>query len=240
MINFFRKIRKQLADDNKPLKYMRYAIGEIFLVVIGILIALQLNNWNELRKANKNEIKLLVEIKNSLYTNKAAIKFRVEEYKIMNANGRLLKRHLRAKLPYSDTLPRYLLIPSSSFSYGLSYSGYENLKSEGFNNITNDSIRLNIIKLYDEEFGWHSDQEIKMSNILANSITPQLLKDFQLSSRGLEPNDYQQVLNSSEYSNTLSFIMFTANYFKNRCEVTIKEIDLLINAIEIEIEKRKK
>ena len=47
MIPFFRKIRKQFADDNKPLKYMRYAIGEIILVVIGILIALSINNWNE-------------------------------------------------------------------------------------------------------------------------------------------------------------------------------------------------
>ncbi|MFC2148492.1 hypothetical protein ACFLR9_07990 [Bacteroidota bacterium] len=46
MINFFRKIRKQLSNDNKPLKYMRYAFGEIVLVVIGILIALQINNWN--------------------------------------------------------------------------------------------------------------------------------------------------------------------------------------------------
>jgi len=46
MINFFRKIRKKLADDNKPLKYARYAIGEILLVVVGILIALQINAWN--------------------------------------------------------------------------------------------------------------------------------------------------------------------------------------------------
>ena len=44
MIKFFRRIRKQHADDNKPLKYARYAIGEIVLVVIGILIALQVNN----------------------------------------------------------------------------------------------------------------------------------------------------------------------------------------------------
>ena len=51
MINFFRKTRKQIADDNKPLKYMRYAIGEIVLVVIGILIALSINNWNQ----NQNE-----------------------------------------------------------------------------------------------------------------------------------------------------------------------------------------
>lgn len=47
MIPFFRKIRKTLADDNKPIKYFRYAIGEVVLVVIGILIALQINNWNE-------------------------------------------------------------------------------------------------------------------------------------------------------------------------------------------------
>lgn len=53
MIPFFRKIRKKMADDNKPLKYMRYAIGEIVLVVIGILIALQINNWNEHNKEKK-------------------------------------------------------------------------------------------------------------------------------------------------------------------------------------------
>lgn len=47
MIPIFRKIRKQFADDNKPIKYLRYAIGEVILVVIGILIALQVNNWNE-------------------------------------------------------------------------------------------------------------------------------------------------------------------------------------------------
>jgi len=51
MPTIFRKIRKKMADDNRPLKYMRYAIGEIVLVVIGILIALQINNWN----INKNQ-----------------------------------------------------------------------------------------------------------------------------------------------------------------------------------------
>ncbi len=44
-----------MADDNKPIKYMRYAIGEIVLVVIGILIALQVNNWNEERKTKLQE-----------------------------------------------------------------------------------------------------------------------------------------------------------------------------------------
>jgi len=66
MINFFRKKRKNLADDNPPtsragkaVKYASYAIGEIVLVVIGILIALQINNWNQSRLQHKDELYIL-------------------------------------------------------------------------------------------------------------------------------------------------------------------------------------
>lgn len=55
MLRFFRKIRFELMEKNKTGKYLKYAIGEIVLVVIGILIALQVNNWNEQRKEN-NEL----------------------------------------------------------------------------------------------------------------------------------------------------------------------------------------
>ena len=54
MIKFFRKIRQHLLMQNKTGKYFKYAIGEIVLVVIGILIALQINNWNENRLKNKS------------------------------------------------------------------------------------------------------------------------------------------------------------------------------------------
>tara|TARA_R110001583_G_scaffold73483_2_gene204425 strand:+ start:1588 stop:2685 length:1098 start_codon:yes stop_codon:yes gene_type:complete len=60
MISYFQKIRKQLSGENKPVKYFRYAIGEIILVVIGILIALQANNWNENRK-QKAQFKVTLE-----------------------------------------------------------------------------------------------------------------------------------------------------------------------------------
>ena len=69
MIGFFRKIRKKLADDNKPFKYLRYAVGEILLVVIGILIALQINNWNEHQKEIKEEQQILNNINNEFKNN---------------------------------------------------------------------------------------------------------------------------------------------------------------------------
>jgi len=59
MIKFFRKIRQNLLMENKTGKYFKYAIGEIVLVVIGILIALQINNWNEQRKDRTKEHILL-------------------------------------------------------------------------------------------------------------------------------------------------------------------------------------
>ncbi|WP_397446740.1 DUF6090 family protein [Polaribacter sp. R77954] len=63
MIHFFRKMRKSLSEEGKITKYIKYAIGEIFLVVIGILIALQINNWNENRKADENERVLLSKLR---------------------------------------------------------------------------------------------------------------------------------------------------------------------------------
>ncbi|WP_211356669.1 DUF6090 family protein [Polaribacter glomeratus] len=69
MIKFFRRIRKTILTENLPEaqkkttgKYFKYAIGEIVLVVIGILIALQINNWNELQKNKKQELVILTNI----------------------------------------------------------------------------------------------------------------------------------------------------------------------------------
>ena len=64
MIKFFRKIRQNLLMENKTGKYFKYAIGEIILVVIGILIALQINNWNRNRKIKFQETVYLQDLKN--------------------------------------------------------------------------------------------------------------------------------------------------------------------------------
>ena len=62
MIKFFRKIRQKLLSENKFSKYLLYAFGEIILVVIGILIALQINNWNENRKIEQSGKEYIKEI----------------------------------------------------------------------------------------------------------------------------------------------------------------------------------
>jgi len=63
MIKFFRRIRYNHMTKNKTAKYFKYAIGEIVLVVIGILIALQINNWNELKKNDANTVLMLKQLR---------------------------------------------------------------------------------------------------------------------------------------------------------------------------------
>ncbi len=69
MIKFFRHIRKSLIEQNQMGKYFKYAIGEILLVVIGILIALQINNWNENRKERNQEQELLTQLQSEFQSN---------------------------------------------------------------------------------------------------------------------------------------------------------------------------
>jgi len=69
MIKFFRKIRQRLLTENKFSKYLIYAIGEIVLVVIGILIAISINNWNEQRKEILQEQKILSQLKSDFNKN---------------------------------------------------------------------------------------------------------------------------------------------------------------------------
>lgn len=74
MFKIFRKIRLQLLSKNNISKYLAYAIGEIFLVVIGILIALQINNWNTARIQKQNEIKSYENIKRQIIDDMTEIK----------------------------------------------------------------------------------------------------------------------------------------------------------------------
>ena len=92
MIKFFRKIRQNLLIENKTVKYFKYAIGEIILVVIGILIALQINNWNENRKVNIIQQKYLTLLKQEALSNITSMDFELGKVKTMMEGQREIFR----------------------------------------------------------------------------------------------------------------------------------------------------
>ncbi len=129
MIKFFRHIRKDLMEKNKTGKYFKYAIGEIVLVVIGILIALQINNWNETRKDQHELTNILQNIVTDMSLDTLNLKDNLEYAKEENKR---IKTFLNNK-DYSeftrDSLQKSLQVYSYHFIWRT--SGFDNLKNSG-------------------------------------------------------------------------------------------------------------
>jgi hypothetical protein len=153
--------------ENKTSKYFKYAIGEIVLVVIGILIALQINNWNQTNQTKAKEIEVLKDLKkglnydilqmDSVFTQYERAKFSI--HKILN--------HFKENRPYSDTLDAHFFNSTVVFdSGGLTNGVYETLKSFGLDLISNKDIRDLIISVYDEHHPWMHDWEKRYINLI--------------------------------------------------------------------------
>jgi hypothetical protein len=145
MIKLFRNIRKNLLNEGKTTKYFKYAVGEIILVVIGILIALQINTWNEERKTNNNQEKYLILLKKEAVNNLNSLN-RSQEFitRLEKGQDKLLNL-LSADL---DTIKESYIseVFADVFSYTTHFNYQNNVLSElkttgEFKNITNDSIR---------------------------------------------------------------------------------------------------
>ncbi|WP_053975626.1 DUF6090 family protein [Mangrovimonas xylaniphaga] len=144
MIKFFRNIRKQLAAQNKTAAYLRYAIGEIILVVIGILIALQINNWNENRLEKRSENKILGNLHSEFAENlKDLENINVQLQETINSMEKVFGLFRTEDLPYTshqlDSLlsqslnsptwkPSDFVLNELKNSGGLSKLGNEDLK----------------------------------------------------------------------------------------------------------------
>lgn len=148
MIKFYRKIRQKMLVQNKFSNYLIYAIGEIVLVVIGILIALALNNWNENRKEKITEIQLYKEIKDDLVFSlrdlKSGLKSHNEDYN----HTIKLRDHIKKKFALNDSISLYMRTINRDDQFFPRTSGFEALKSIGFKTLSNDTLRENITNLF--------------------------------------------------------------------------------------------
>jgi hypothetical protein len=151
MIKFFRKIRQNLLTENKFSKYLLYAIGEIVLVVIGILIALSINNWNEERKLKSVEIKILQDLKNDIQENIGNLNKGIYQLEIANKDISKVLLMYEQKTPYNDSLLPAFANFLGQWDPDFTYAGFENLKNLGVNIISNTTLRKQIINLIEVE-----------------------------------------------------------------------------------------
>ncbi|WP_242157299.1 DUF6090 family protein [Aestuariivivens sediminis] len=139
-------------SQNRFSNYLLYAIGEIILVVVGILIALSINNWNEDKKERQKEIKSLVELKDNLKSN-------IDEFnKFMSNQNRYIEnisqivKYKESNLNYHDSISKYFSGIGFLEQINITISSYETMKTYGLDLISSDSLRLEIIELYDVHY----------------------------------------------------------------------------------------
>ena len=148
MIKFFRKIRQNLLTENRFSKYFIYAIGEIVLVVIGILIALQINNWNESKKVVAKEKKVLHEIVENLKTNEKILinNIKIETKRVAAIDSILETIHEKTQ---RDSIYNWTAMAMYREQFSISSSSFDNLKSIGVDIVKNDTVKKVITKLFD-------------------------------------------------------------------------------------------
>ena len=152
MQKIFREIRQKLITKKKFNKYFTWSVFEILFVVIGILIAFQIDNWNERRKTNLLEIQLLSEIRNGLLNDLNDVNVNLAWQSAINDCQKSTIEWLESELDYSDSLS-HVLSNSLKGSFVLISEGpYETLKQFGVNQIQNSTVKKLVIDLYEIEF----------------------------------------------------------------------------------------
>lgn len=138
--------------QNKTGQYVKYAIGEIILVVIGILIALQINNWNEARKQNQLEINALSEVRDDLVNSMADINQNLRIMTEWLESAWEIKRLIQTSDVFPDSMGSDLLKMTKDEYLFVNSKTYTALKSAGFKVIKNDEIRGELDDLYESTY----------------------------------------------------------------------------------------
>jgi hypothetical protein len=207
------------------------------LVVIGILIALQVNNLNEKRKEAHYEQKVLNEILTSLYQNVSYLN------RGMNSNNqainscRIVLDHFEKNIPYSDTLDRHFSYSLGWFYPSLNNNAYESLKSYGLHLIKNDTIRDMLGRIYEWEYMkiLNQRQEDYFYGTVAPLITD-LFESYEFEGK-MKPYNYDELKNSKQYKHVLRTLI-SSRQLQNFYWERIKNDRLeLAKIIETELNK---
>ena len=220
MTKLFRKIRYDLMEKNKTGKYLKYAFGEIILVVIGILIALGINNWNENRINSESEYVLLQKLKEENSINiesmKSDIDYRNELPDILrNFNSFLKIEDLETN---NDSLQYYLSDIFSSTAYSFTQSNlinYINLYNSKFSELNKE---LSTLQSYQNDIQLISEKGI---DIKIQNLFQVLKKDVDFNS--LEISSYE-TLKSLEFRNDIIIILSVEKEVTTQFNRTLKQM----------------
>ncbi len=246
-MKFFRKIRQNLLSDGKTGQYLKYAIGEIVLVVLGILIALQINNWNQNKQLEKEELDTLKSLHESIRINIDEFE-QIRKAQIVRNNSLqeiLFKKVSNQPLAYLDSL---IITNVENHTFDPSTGIYNSIINSGrIELISNDSLKNRISKLYDsvkdyqeieDEITAYTREHLEKNFIENYSIQPEVLAKLRERTDEEKEKDkasFIKVFNSQKVKNIYIMLLKKMDEVIIRGEYLESEYHSLLTALENEI-----
>ena len=244
MIKFLRNIRQNLLMENKTGKYFKYAIGEIVLVVIGILIALSINNWNTNKIERGVELTMLKEMTVALKGDISGIESQLKY--LDNLNRSVVKLVLiqnEPSYPNDSLIYHFNIARTGGIGFSVNSSPYESLKSSGLNKISNAQLRNNITNLYEIKLKsvdfWINDHILRVLNKrqdLVNEIFEKKITTDSIKEVNIEYLINQDLLYNNPKSN--EFLALSSSYIplaKKKLKGAISVMKTQLEEIEKEL-----
>ena len=246
MLFLLRKIRKKLMEKNRFTTYLLYAVGEIILVVIGILIALQINNWNAQRLNQKKEQGYLLEIKSNLETDLLQID------KVLTFNKDKADKIMECFVEFqnigtstttsNEILGRRLGVIGSFETLNPNRLGFENLQSaENIELISNSDLRKQILDYYSSDLeSGTQNRMVDVSRAFIDYIAPktttkELMQRFYKLNLDL-PSDAEGMLHKDQQAiSSLNLILIVMDSQNDLVTEKREQIQQLIEQIDQEL-----
>lgn len=182
MIKLFRHIRQRLLNQSKTSQYLAYGIGEILLVVIGILIALGINNWNQTHENRKAEQQILAQLEKEYESNLQQLesKIYIREQVIESSFKILAYRKLPMAQVNADSFNLYLSRVITRPTFDPISGVTEELKSSGkLYLITNDQLRSEIAAFESFLSELHEEEQVTLNHV-ENIFIPFIIEHYQI------------------------------------------------------------
>ena len=196
MIKFFRRIRQRLLSESKISKYLIYALGEILLVVIGILIALQINLWNEQRKEKSKECEYFSSLLSDLQDQITAITSQMEfESEVIRDGEALIDTYYATNnFQVNENFSRQIGTLNNRMTFRGSSSTYQELLSTGSMSIISDrKIRVAILEYY-QKLAQFEGIIANNNNYIDNHFAPYFLEISTHQMPNAQINMFQQII----------------------------------------------
>lgn len=260
MLKFFRRIRQNMLNEGKTSRYFKYAIGEIILVVIGILIALQINSWNKERIDKKEETQILMNLRSDFQNAIEQLDYlnRIRE-NYLDATKKLLQISNAERLPERSDLDSLMMLTLYSPTFNDPNGTLQALiASDRIDLIRNNDLKVSLMA-WPSESEDMTEGEVMENSVMMDQYYPFLYEKISLAqvfsyfsisdinfertrtNIGLIPSkfvtsNYDALLKEPKFINTLQMRATLINISKHETTLLIDKANKIIDAINTELD----